>query len=58
VATLSLGSPSTMRFRAKAKSGIRSTVAAGRVMLSMFLEHGDMVIMHGTKIHQYYEVRY
>ncbi|KAI3326975.1 hypothetical protein HD806DRAFT_550664 [Xylariaceae sp. AK1471] len=55
VATLSLGSPSTMRFRAKSKSGIHNTVGAGRIMLSLYLEHGDMVIMHGTKIHQYYE---
>ncbi|KAI0871288.1 hypothetical protein GGS24DRAFT_503908 [Hypoxylon argillaceum] len=55
VATLSLGSPSTMRFRGKKKSGFEDTVAAGNVMLSFRLEHGDIVIMHGTKIHQHYE---
>ncbi|KAI0111085.1 hypothetical protein GGR51DRAFT_508818 [Nemania sp. FL0031] len=55
VATLSLGSPSVMRFRGKKKSGFENTVAAGNVMLSFFLEHGDIVIMHGTKIHKHYE---
>ncbi|KAJ8122497.1 hypothetical protein ONZ43_g1325 [Nemania bipapillata] len=55
VATLSLGSPSVMRFRGKKKSGFEDTIAAGNVMLSFVLEHGDIVIMHGTKIHKYYE---
>ncbi|KAI1127276.1 hypothetical protein F5Y10DRAFT_266347 [Nemania abortiva] len=55
VATLSLGSPSVMRFRGKKKAGFKDTVAAGNVMLSFLLEHGDIVIMHGTKIHKYYE---
>ncbi|KAI1433279.1 hypothetical protein GGR50DRAFT_515609 [Xylaria sp. CBS 124048] len=55
VATLSLGSPSTMRFRAKQKAGFNDTIGANNIMLSMVLEHGDMVIMHGTKIHKYYE---
>lgn len=45
-----------MRFRGKKKSGFEDTVAAGNVMLSFRLEHGDIVIMHGTKIHQHYEV--
>jgi alkylated DNA repair dioxygenase AlkB len=45
-----------MRFRGKKKSGFQDTVAAGNVMLSFYLEHGDIVIMHGTKIHQHYEV--
>ncbi|KAI0401608.1 hypothetical protein F4802DRAFT_618804 [Xylaria palmicola] len=54
VATLSLGSPSTMRFRGKKKVGFENT-AKGRVMLSFNLEHGDMVVMHGTKIHKVYE---
>ncbi|KAI1181152.1 hypothetical protein F4777DRAFT_592799 [Nemania sp. FL0916] len=55
VATLSVGSPSTMRFRAKKKAGFEDTVGASGIMLSFTLEHGDMVIMHGTRIHQYYE---
>ncbi|KAI1114187.1 hypothetical protein F5Y14DRAFT_451367 [Nemania sp. NC0429] len=55
VATLSLGSPSTMRFRGKKKAGFESTSGAGGVMLSFCLEHGDIVIMHGTKIHKHYE---
>ncbi|KAI0425275.1 hypothetical protein F5Y09DRAFT_352535 [Xylaria sp. FL1042] len=54
VATLSLGSPSLMRFRAKKKSGFQNT-SKSRIMLSFVLEHGDIVVMHGTKIHQYYE---
>ncbi|KAI1827677.1 hypothetical protein F4861DRAFT_535882 [Xylaria intraflava] len=55
VATLSLGSPAIMRFRSKGKSGMEDTIGANNVMLSFVLEHGDMVIMHGTKIHQHYE---
>lgn len=55
VATLSLGSPSVMRFRGKKNAGFQNTVGSGGVMLSLILEHGDIVIMHGTKIHQYYE---
>ncbi|KAI0913754.1 hypothetical protein F4823DRAFT_640314 [Ustulina deusta] len=55
VATLSLGSPACMRFRGKKKSGFKNTIARGQVMLSFVLEHGDIVIMHGTKIHQHYE---
>ncbi|KAI1749263.1 hypothetical protein F4782DRAFT_549841 [Xylaria castorea] len=55
VATLSLGSPSLMRFRGKKKAGFQDTVGAGNVMLSFVLEHGDIVVMHGTKIHQHYE---
>lgn len=45
-----------MRFRGKKKAGFESTVGAAGVMLSFFLEHGDIVIMHGTKIHKHYEV--
>ncbi|KAI0449461.1 hypothetical protein F5B21DRAFT_520197 [Xylaria acuta] len=55
VATLSLGSPSVMRFRGKKKAGFQNTIGTGDVMLSFVLEHGDIVIMHGTKIHQVYE---
>ncbi|GAW15612.1 hypothetical protein ANO14919_050280 [Xylariales sp. No.14919] len=55
VATLSLGSPSIMHFRAKSKAGFGDAVNKNRVMLSFHLEHGDIVIMHGTKIHKTYE---
>ncbi|GAP91332.1 putative oxoglutarate iron-dependent oxygenase protein [Rosellinia necatrix] len=55
VATLSLGSPSIMRFRGKRKAGFENTIGNGRVMLSFVLQHGDMVVMHGTKIHKHYE---
>ncbi|KAI1427372.1 hypothetical protein F5Y12DRAFT_792393 [Xylaria sp. FL1777] len=55
VATLSLGSPSKMQFRGKKNSGFENTIGEKGVMLSFVLEHGDIVIMHGTKIHQHYE---
>ncbi|TGJ84652.1 hypothetical protein E0Z10_g4126 [Xylaria hypoxylon] len=55
VATLSLGSPSIMSFRAKKKAGFGEALSKDRVMLSFYLQHGDIVIMHGTKIHQHYE---
>ncbi|KAI0436575.1 hypothetical protein F4803DRAFT_572245 [Xylaria telfairii] len=55
VATLSLGSPSLMRFRGKKTSGFGDKDTLKPVMLSFVLEHGDIVVMHGTKIHKYYE---
>ncbi|KAI0393406.1 hypothetical protein F5Y17DRAFT_466948 [Xylariaceae sp. FL0594] len=54
VATMSLGSPSIMKFRCKSKSGIE-TANTNRVMLSFVSKPGTIVIMHGTKIHKYYE---
>ncbi|KAI1140779.1 hypothetical protein F5Y05DRAFT_423688 [Hypoxylon sp. FL0543] len=47
VATLSLGSPSVMKFIPKKGSGIgdeKSTI------LSFILKHGDMMVMHGAQI--------
>ncbi|KAJ2986248.1 hypothetical protein NUW58_g5117 [Xylaria curta] len=55
VATLSLGSPSVMNFRAKKKADFGDKLRADRVLLSFVVEHGDLVIMHGTKIHKYYD---
>ncbi|KAK5626795.1 hypothetical protein RRF57_002510 [Xylaria bambusicola] len=55
VATLSLGSPSVMSFRGKKKTGFGTQDKAGHKMLSFMVKHGDAVIMHGTRIHQYFE---
>ncbi|KAI1343572.1 hypothetical protein F5Y15DRAFT_412357 [Xylariaceae sp. FL0016] len=63
VATLSLGSPSTMYFRPKLKADIPEIHCPPNVkrkngrhhVVKFSLNSGDMVIMHGTKIHQLYE---
>ncbi|KFY32355.1 hypothetical protein V493_00282 [Pseudogymnoascus sp. VKM F-4281 (FW-2241)] len=59
VATLSLGASATMSLRPKAKAavGITSRNAKGTKapILRVTLEHGDMVIMHGSGVQQYYE---
>ncbi|KAF2999511.1 hypothetical protein E8E14_001335 [Neopestalotiopsis sp. 37M] len=71
VATLSLGSPSIMRFRPKKKSPIgedgkkkkktpNSTDSKRRggnkaAVISIPLFHGDIVIMHGTELQKHYE---
>ncbi|OAF58525.1 hypothetical protein VC83_04909 [Pseudogymnoascus destructans] len=59
VATLSLGASATMSLRPKAKAavGITSKNAKGTKapVIRVTLEHGDMVIMHGSGVQQYYE---
>ncbi|KFY90370.1 hypothetical protein V498_06017 [Pseudogymnoascus sp. VKM F-4517 (FW-2822)] len=59
VATLSLGASATMSLRPKAKAavGITSRNAKGTKapIIRVTLEHGDMVIMHGSGVQQYYE---
>ncbi|KFY29613.1 hypothetical protein V494_08611 [Pseudogymnoascus sp. VKM F-4513 (FW-928)] len=59
VATLSLGCSATMSLRPKAKAevGITSRNAKGTKapIIRVTLEHGDMVIMHGSGVQQYYE---
>ncbi|KAK8024101.1 oxoglutarate iron-dependent oxygenase protein [Apiospora rasikravindrae] len=59
VATLSLGSPAVMRFRPKRKTQLgqegKGKKGNKRSVLSFFLNHGDIVIMHGTDIHREYE---
>ncbi|ROT34664.1 hypothetical protein SODALDRAFT_285960 [Sodiomyces alkalinus F11] len=50
VATLSLGSPALMAFRIKKKHN-----SDQREVLRFPIYHGDMVVMHGTDIHQFYE---
>ncbi|SPO00159.1 uncharacterized protein DNG_03009 [Cephalotrichum gorgonifer] len=56
VATVSLGSPSTLSFRPKIKAKGRTKRSNGSV-LDMQLLHGDIVVMHGTEIHRCYEHR-
>ncbi|KAH0424541.1 hypothetical protein CcaCcLH18_11501 [Colletotrichum camelliae] len=53
VATLSLGSPAQMLFRYKKKYlGVTKDCLP---CLKFPVRHGDMVVMHGTRIHQAYE---
>lgn len=59
VATLSLGASATMALRPKAKAaiGVASRNAKGtkNPVLRVTLDHGDMVIMHGSGVQKYYE---
>ncbi|TDZ60602.1 hypothetical protein CTRI78_v004833 [Colletotrichum trifolii] len=54
VATLSLGSPAQMAFCIKPKYTDSSKKTD---ILKFSFRHGDIVIMHGTRIHQMYEHR-
>lgn len=60
VATLSLGAAAVMRFRPKRKSTIgtrgKNKTGIKQPVLTFLLNHGDICIMHGTQIHQLYEV--
>ena len=61
MATLSLGSPATMRFRPKKKATIgkgsgRKSDENKKEVLALTLNHGDIVVMHGTAIQKLYEV--
>ncbi|KAK1963949.1 hypothetical protein LY78DRAFT_704779 [Colletotrichum sublineola] len=51
VATLSLGSPALMSFKMK-----KSYAGKDKKVLQLTMSHGDMVVMHGTRIHQAYLV--
>lgn len=51
VATLSLGSPALMTFKMK-----KSYAGRDDVVLRFPLYHGDVVVMHGPRIHQAYLV--
>ncbi|KAI1408519.1 hypothetical protein F5Y13DRAFT_204698 [Hypoxylon sp. FL1857] len=51
VASLSLGSPSVMKFQPKKKSGIEDGQSP---VASIILKHGDMVVMHAGGIHKNY----
>lgn len=58
VATLSLGSPAVMTFRIKKKYSRpeREYNSVEKELLRFPIYHGDMVVMHGTDIHQFYDV--
>ncbi|KAK8067960.1 hypothetical protein PG996_007072 [Apiospora saccharicola] len=59
VATLSLGSPAVMRFRPKQKTTLGQAGSGKKgdkpAVISFALNHGDIVIMHGSDIHREYE---
>jgi alkylated DNA repair dioxygenase AlkB len=62
VAALSLGSPSIMKFRPKKKeagfAGIVPKDSKGlyKTILEVPMKHGDMMVMHGSRIHGVFEV--
>jgi hypothetical protein len=64
IAALSLGSPSTMRFRPKRGTGffLPTHKQLGKVcykeVLEVPMKHGDMMVMVGTNIQKVYEVRW
>ncbi|KAK2001110.1 hypothetical protein LX36DRAFT_629421 [Colletotrichum falcatum] len=49
VATLSLGSPALMSFKTKKSYSVKE-----KKVLQLTIFHGDLVVMHGTRIHQAY----
>ncbi|KAI6094829.1 hypothetical protein EDD16DRAFT_1502659 [Pisolithus croceorrhizus] len=53
VATLSLGSPATMRFRPRANAAEKKK--RKETHLTLVLRHGDVVVMEGSKIQVHYE---
>ncbi|KAI9648951.1 hypothetical protein NHQ30_001517 [Ciborinia camelliae] len=62
VATLSLGASSTMSFRPKNKSQIggvlksnKGSKVSKKDYVRVTLNHGDIIVMHGSGIHKYYE---
>ncbi|KAI1104536.1 hypothetical protein F4804DRAFT_351906 [Jackrogersella minutella] len=58
VATLSLGSPSLMKFMPKKNVDLGDNgdecKRSGRAALSIILKHGDMLVMHGEQIQKLY----
>jgi len=61
VAALALGSPSLMKFRPKKRSGFGLPMTGGRSpqymdVLEVPMKHGDMMVMHGSRIQGLYEV--
>ncbi len=56
MATLSLGSPSTMAFQPKPSAGIEAERGNEKCVLEFMVQHGDMVVMHGSEIHRQYLV--
>lgn len=53
---MSLGSPSIMSFRVKSRYIEKTSSGDLPMGISLPLCHGDMVVMHGTDIHKFYEV--
>lgn len=62
VATLSLGASSTMCFRPKNNSTIggvlksKGSKVSKKDYVQITLNHGDIIVMHGSGLHKYYEV--
>lgn len=61
VSSISLGSSATMVFRPKVGSHIMgpgkpNPKGEKKDVLSFVLEHGDIMVMHGSGIHKHYEV--
>ncbi len=56
VASLSLGSPSYMRFRLKGKYAKKLGKNPNDMSIRIPLRHGDLMVMHGADIHKFYEV--
>lgn len=60
MATLSLGATATFSIRPKAKSGIgaisKNAKGSKPDALKLRLDHGDLIIMHGSGIQKFYEV--
>ncbi|KAF3065221.1 hypothetical protein GL218_02397 [Daldinia childiae] len=58
IASLSLGSPSVIKFSPKKGKNIGDTIDVGKkkrgTFLSVKLKHGDMLVMHGEKIQKLY----
>ncbi|KAI1809903.1 hypothetical protein GGS20DRAFT_595396 [Poronia punctata] len=55
VATMSVGSPSVMKFRRKVKKNKDEPKKSNPPILEFVCLPGTVVIMHGSKIHRYYE---
>ncbi|OCH87040.1 hypothetical protein OBBRIDRAFT_837689 [Obba rivulosa] len=55
VASLSLGSPAYMHFRLLAKHDTLTGKGANRIALTLYLRHGDVLVMDGAGVQEYYE---
>ncbi|EMD37325.1 hypothetical protein CERSUDRAFT_49824 [Gelatoporia subvermispora B] len=55
VASLSLGSPAYMHFRLLAKYDAQSGNGLNRIALTLYLRHGDVLVMDGAGVQEFYE---
>ncbi|KIP11598.1 hypothetical protein PHLGIDRAFT_124740 [Phlebiopsis gigantea 11061_1 CR5-6] len=55
VASLSLGAGAHMHFRIHAQYAAQDGLTGSREVLTLFLRHGDVVVMEGAGIQEYYE---